>query len=208
MDPVNPWLDPADVRRLADRLLRPAIGPTLQHVADPGFGDHFEGFAPAASAAPPPRDPVQRRPTPPPAPPAPLAPPPPAGPRAVAARGPFLDRILRFRSWMISQFATRGLFLLDRDGAVIFDDGSHGELHFLARSLAQSSRRPAGGAGNLHVKVGAEAILEVIPVDSPYGWLVLGTVVPKALSPAAVSAIINALRQVASPPAAPTSSRQ
>ena len=51
MDPVNPWLDPADVRRLADRLLRPAIGPTLQHVADPGFGDHFEGFAPAASAA-------------------------------------------------------------------------------------------------------------------------------------------------------------
>lgn len=205
MDPVNPWLDPADVRRLADRLLRPAIGPTLQRVADPGFGDHFEGFAAATPAVPPHQDPVQRQPAPshP-----PLAPPAPAEPRAVAARGPFLDRILRFRSWMMSQFATRGLFILDRDGAVIFDDGSHGKLHFLARSLAQSSRRPASGAGNVHVKVGAEAILEVIPVDSPYGWLVLGTVVPNALSPAAVSAIINALHQVASPPAAPASSRQ
>ena len=93
-----------------------------------------------------------------------------------------------------------GIFILDREGAVIFDESSHGRLHFLARSLALASRRPGALAGNVHVKIGAGATLEVIPVDTTYGCLVLGAVVPEALDPPAVLAVMEALSLVAAPP--------
>lgn len=200
MDPVNPWLDPVEVRRLADRLMRPVREPSVS-VADAGFDEGFVGYA-AASI---------------PLPPAPSAPPPQARevaavPVAVSvgtpvapgnpfiARGPFLDRITRFRDWMRHNFAATGIFILDREGAVIFDESNHGRLHFLARSLAQASRRPGASAGNVHVKIGAGATLEVIPVETAYGSLVLGAVVAESLAPASVMAVIEALSQVASPP--------
>lgn len=218
MDPVNPWLDPVEVRRLAERLIRPVREASLT-VADAGFDDAFVGYAggkPPANPAPAPppaaapflparvvaapeeppplpeRPPVQ---TPPPAPPAPE----PAVNTSV--RGPFLDRIQRFRDWMHHHFAATGIFILDREGAVIFDESNHGRLHFLARSLALASRRPGSTTSNVHVKIGAAATLEVIPVDTAYGTLVLGAVVPEALQPNAVSAVMEALSQVAAPPA-------
>ena len=52
----------------------------------------------------------------------------------------------------------------------------------------------------LDVKIGAGATLEVIPVETTYGCLVLGAVVPEALPPAAVSAVMEALMLVATPP--------
>jgi hypothetical protein len=52
----------------------------------------------------------------------------------------------------------------------------------------------------VHVKIGAGATLEVIPVETAYGSLVLGAVVPEALDPPAVLAVMEALAQVASPP--------
>lgn len=119
-----------------------------------------------------------------------------------SARGPFLERIQRFRAWTCQQFGATGIFILDREGSVIFDEGSHGRLHFLARSLALASRRQGGSAGNVHVKIGVGATLEVIPIDTAYGCLVLGAVVPDALPPAAVTAVKEALSQVATPPAA------
>lgn len=215
MDPINPWLDPVEVRRLADRLMRPMRDPGVT-VTDAGFDEGFVGYASEASArhAPiavavparvvgPPIDeappPVQ----------APVA----AQPQSVqhrpaevveqtiesSARGPFLDRIRRFRDWMRHHFSATGIFILDREGAVIFDESNHGRLHFLARSLALASRRPGSSAGNVHVKVGAAATLEVIPVETPYGCLVLGAVVPEALDPSAVAAVMEALGQVAAP---------
>jgi hypothetical protein len=57
--------------------------------------------------------------------------------------------------------------------------------------------------GNVHVKVGAAATLEVIPVDTPYGCLVLGAVVPCPLEPDAINEVMKALRIVASPPGSP-----
>ena len=102
---------------------------------------------------------------------------------------------------MHQHFAASGLFILDREGAVIFDESSHGRLHFLARSLALASRRQGSSAGNVHVKIGAGATLEVIPVDTAYGCLVLGAVVPEPLQPAAVTAVMKALAEVAAPPA-------
>jgi hypothetical protein len=73
-------------------------------------------------------------------------------------------------------------------------------LHFLARSLALASRRPGTSAGNVHVKIGAGATLEVIPVDTASGCLVLGAVVAESLPPAAVAAVMAALAEVAAPP--------
>ncbi|MES2659338.1 MAG: hypothetical protein V4689_12030 [Verrucomicrobiota bacterium] len=201
MDPIYPWLDPIEVRRLADRLMLPNREPEVS-VTDAGFDDGFVGYASEQVAAPP---------TPPPLPPPvrevvhappleqPPAPPPQESP--TSARGPFLERIQRFRDWMRHHFSATGIFILDREGAVIFDESSHGRLHFLARSLALASRRPGATAGNVHVKIGAGATLEVIPVETAYGCLVLGAVVPESLAPPSVVAVMEALSQVASPPA-------
>lgn len=214
MDPVNPWLDPVEVRRLAERLIRPVRDNALT-VADAGFDDAFVGYAGGkpspAPAAPPfiparvvePSDEPPPLPERPPVPPPAASPPPPAPEPAVttSVRGPFLDRIQRFRDWMHHHFSATGIFILDREGAVIFDESNHGRLHFLARSLALASRRPGSSSSNVHVKIGAAATLEVIPVDTAYGTLVLGAVVPESLQPNAVSAVMEALSQVAAPPA-------
>lgn len=199
MDPIYPWLDPIEVRRLAERLMKPNHEPTVS-VTDAGFDDGFVGYATeptAASPLPSPPPPIREIA---PAPPLEQAPSAPAEYPA-SARGPFLERIQRFRDWMRHQFSATGIFILDREGTVIFDESSHGRLHFLARSLALASRRPGATGGNVHVKIGAGATLEVVPVDTAYGCLVLGAVVPEALAPQAVAAVMDALAQVASPPA-------
>jgi hypothetical protein len=59
---------------------------------------------------------------------------------------------------------------------------------------------PKTSTGNVHVKIGAGATLEVIPVETAYGCLVLGVVVPESLTPASVNAVMEALARVASPP--------
>lgn len=228
MDPIYPWLDPIEVRRLADRLMRPERQSAVT-VPDAGFDEGFVGFtgaqqafvaAPQPQVVPPPLPPhvpvceeaapvfvAAPAPVPEPEPepvPAPAPSPPPASvveESATSARGPFLDRITRFRDWMRHNFSATGIFILDRDGAVIFDESSHGRLHFLARSLALASRKPGSSGGNVHVKIGAGATLEVIPVETAYGCLVLGAVVPDSLSPTSVAAVMEALAQVASPPA-------
>ena len=102
---------------------------------------------------------------------------------------------------MAREFSASGLFILDREGAVNFDESGQTRLYFLARSLALASRRPGTSAANVHVKIGAGTTLEVIPVETAYGCLVLGAVVPEALPPAAVSAVMAALAQVAAPQA-------
>ena len=198
MDPVNPWLDADEVRRMAARLMKPA-GDAPVNVADAGFDEDFVGFAGERPASPapvltpsppsPPAEPVKQ--------PAPAAEEPPPS----TARGPFLERIRRFRDWMSREFSASGLFILDREGAVIFDESGQTRLYFLARSLALASRRPGTSAANVHVKIGAGTTLEVIPVETAYGCLVLGAVVPEALPPAAVGAVMAALAQVAAPPA-------
>lgn len=195
MDPIYPWLDPIEVRRLAERLMRPDRAPAVT-IADAGFDEAFIGFASEEPAA---QHPI-------PEPPSVPEPPPETTPEQKSpplstARGSFLDRINHFRDWLREEFSATGTFILDREGVVIFDESSHGRLHFLARSLALASRRPGAPSGNVHVKIGAGATLEVIPVDTAYGCLVLGAVVPEALSPASVSAVMEALARVAAPPA-------
>lgn len=190
MDPINAWLDPIEVRRLADRLMQPDRAPAAT-VPDTGFGGTFQGFAaePAAKAPLPPNPPLETTPCEEPLP----------APSAAAAQAPFADHIQPFRDWLRQEFSATGIFILDREGVVLFDEGSHGRLHFLARSLALESRRPGPPTGNVRVKIAAGATLEVIPVGTAYGFFVLGAVVPEALSPASVTAVMEALAGVVTP---------
>jgi hypothetical protein len=229
MDPLNPWLDADEVRRMALRLIKP-VGESTANIADAGFGETFIGFAPPDAATalrrqdspapapanrdnPPMADPAV---TPASAPPSLAAPMPaarmdgPVSPKdakdskvqpssSAIARGHFLERIRRFRDWLEKEFSAAGVFILDREGSVIFDESELGRLHFLARSLALASRRPGTSAANVHVKIGAGTTLEVIPVETAYGCMVLGAVVPEALTPASVGDVMEALVQVAAP---------
>jgi hypothetical protein len=78
---------------------------------------------------------------------------------------------------------------------VIFDESDHGRLHFMARNLAIASP----GSGNIHVKIGPAAILEVIPCQTPYGRIVLGALVPDSLPSDHIRTITEVLIQTASP---------
>ncbi len=209
MNPLNSWLDADEVRRLANRLMKPVRNPAMT-LSDIGFDEQFIGFAESSPARPNiPADPntgepelptpVAKSPTPPPL-PQPQPPVPSAGSLMDAARGPFLNRIQRFRDWMRQNFSATGVFLLDREGSVIFDESDHGRLHFLARSLAHASSRENAPTRNVHVKIGAGATLEVIPVETAYGRIILGAVVPQPLGTQAITAIDDALKQVATPP--------
>lgn len=217
MDPINPWVDANEVRRLAERLLTPSSQPDPT-IRDAGFDAGFIGFATERAAySPPAFTPPPLSPPPPPA-PRPAVPevmvsaPPPPAPAALPSpfeavveprttvRGPFLDRITRFRDWFVSEFAATGIFILDREGSVIFDESGNGRLHSLARNLALASRKPGSPPANVHLKIGTRATLEVIPVETAYGYLVLGAIVPETLPPAAIAEVMDALVKAASPP--------
>lgn len=203
MDPVNPWLDPAEVRHLAEQLLRP-VAPARLAAADPGFDSSFVGFTSAVAEKPAAVheepaavSPAEMAPVPVEIPaPAPSAPPEAPQPPPVApSRTRFLERIQIFRDWLAKNFGAKDIFILDREGKVIFDESGHGRLHFMARNLAVASR----GSGNIHVKIGPSAILEVIPCETPYGRIVLGSLVPEALPASHVQTITEVLIQTASP---------
>lgn len=229
MDPVEPWIDADAVRRLARNLAAPPrrTAPT-DAPDDAGFGPGFEGFietqAPATaepSPAPAPSATPANPATPPPLPPsatrAPVEksePEPEARPFLAAAPSkpatpppaadgetrPLVSRLERFRQWLTEQLDASGAFILERDGEPVLDDPKFAKLHFLARSLAQAYRPVEGKVGNVHVKVGADSYLAVVPVDTPFGRLVLGTVLPRPLEAASVEIVADALKRAASPP--------
>lgn len=278
MDPLNSWIDSAEMRRMAEQLLAAPIEvPTAPD--DAGFGGDFIGFgvnenanthkavvlldevapklpefapitsqdhtSPHASpftiltpAAEPqletkpepqrvevrPREiseapkfslPVQNQLVPlAPIPvenitPAVTSPPPPLPPPAldvptktnpVKIRGPFLERMARFRDGLHGQFSAKGVFILDKDGQVIYDETDHSRLHFMARSLAMAAKKSSDGPGNVHVKVGSLTTLEVIPIETVFGRMVLGILLDQPLTAEQVSRISVALQQSVAPP--------
>lgn len=198
MDPVNPWLDPLEVRRLAEQLLRP-VPPARLAASDPGFNTSFVGFISTDDAITspeviPPPPVVSSNPTVPgfstPV-PQPVAEPPPA----TTSQALFLQRMQVFRNWLAKNFNATGIFVLDNEGVALFDESVHGRLHFIARNFTLAS----GGSGNVHVKIGPGAILEVIPCETSHGRIVLGALVPDALPASLVLTITEALIQTASP---------
>ncbi len=171
MDPIYTWLDPAAVRQLADQLLQPNRE-AAESPANDGFDDGFIGFDadPAsldiadASAA--------------------FV----TGSPAMEVLS-FAEKVERFSHGLRQKHSATGVFILDREGAVIFTESGHEHLHFLARSMALAPRRAGTSAGNVHVKISVGALLEMIPTDT----LVLGAVVSEPLAAASVSEILAEL---------------
>ena len=176
MNPINLWLDPTEVRRLAEQLMSPSEKPTMT-ATDAGFDSAFIGYA-ASDEEPPVTPPSVQQ----------------------TASEPPHDRFTRFRDWLHQRFSATDIFILDHDGTVIFDESRHGRLHFLARSVALASLRTGNSPRNVHVKIGVEAILEIIPIATADSYLVLGAVVTDSLDPASNVLIRDALFQIASTP--------
>lgn len=213
MDMINPWIDSAEIRRLAESLAKPARKPATHH-EEAGFDDDFEGFTgePAMADAPLHLKPavemtdapfVQTKP---PVEPASVRPQIPAAtqqsvsvdvssPPSAISQAPASDRFQRFGQWMSRQHAATGIFIVDRQATVIFDQGRHDKLHFLAINVARNLQRLEATAAKVHIRMGGGAILEVIPVETPNGYLVLGAVVTQSLDPSAVAEVAAALRQ-------------
>lgn len=121
------------------------------------------------------------------------------------SRGPFLERLKRFSDYVSREFGARAMFLIDNDGQVIMDEVENPKLIQMARTLANASytasRQSAGSAavGNLHVKIGPNMMLEVMPVHSRYGLLILGVIFPAALGSEKVGQLMKLLMEAVDP---------
>lgn len=179
MDPVNPWLDADSVRRMADQLLGPARELPEDAEADSGFGPEFEGFSstgdePAEVEST--EDGKTDEPYP--------------EPETGDGAG---DRLVGFRERMEDRCAAFGVFVLDGEGRPLLEDPLWAQLYFLARSIALSDRPAPGRVGKVHVKVAADTYLDVIPLESPRGSLVIGLVVPEPIASDAAQAVAEEL---------------
>lgn len=131
--------------------------------------------------------------------PAPLLSSPPR-PSTTPVRGPFLERLSRYRDWLQSKVPMHGMFVLDKEGVVIFDDGDHERLYFMARSMALAAKRTPAESGHVQMRVGSTGLLEVIPMETAYGRMILALIVHQALNPAELAHIAQSLQQAVTPP--------
>jgi hypothetical protein len=258
MDPIDSWVDAAEMRRLAESLVAPA--PEMAEAPAITFGQTFVGFEkssvppqaapsrPAVSqkgpapvkehartalagarqraerggiltnpvaAGPPPAQLTAPAPTAP-ATAAPTAtvPQPAPAPARVAAPAPplripaglFLERLKAYGEWLHNAVSAKAFFVADREGELLIDEVSSPKLLQVARTLAQASwaaNRQAGAGpavGSLHVKLGAGSILEVLPVSTQYGPLILGIIVPGLLPAATVQVVASSLQNAVDGP--------
>jgi len=167
MDPINPWIDPSETRRMAERLMLPAREPVVAP-DETGFDDSFVGFSEPPDAA---AEAVSAE-----------------SAEAVnvaeaADRGsaPIIDgestSFAEQRAMLRERFGAVASFMFDPQGALVFNEGEFGMFHFVARELAKmnTSQQP------IRIKVGASSMLEMIPVGSQSGYSWLGVVLPALL---------------------------
>lgn len=207
MDTINPWLDPTEVRQLAEKLIRPVEqSPVISR--DPGFDTSFVGFVdvdePAKVIAPviPALTPVSVTVVPTPTPvasvstsklPSPLSK---LKPVVKIAPTPKITTLLdsRFtslRNHLTEELAAKEIFILDQAGSVIFDESHHGRLHFAARDLVAQSDHPQ----NIRVKFSPTANLELISCETPKGIVILGALFPNSLNSDQIASIRGAITQ-------------
>jgi len=120
-------------------------------------------------------------------------------------RGPFLTRLQRFSAILRRDLNARSMFLIDSEGQVLLDEVENPKLIQVARTLANASYRAtrqstsSAAVGNLHVKIGANATLEVIPVQSRYGLLILGAIFPAPIGAERVRQVADLLYNTVEP---------
>jgi len=167
MDPINPWIDPSETRRMAERLMQPAREP-VSAPDETGFDECFVGFselsevdaeivAPAPVEAVNAWETIEAEPV----------------PDAAEGSSVFSEQ----RAILRERFNAVASFMLDSQGALVFNEGKFGMFHFVARELAKIDAKPQP----LRIKVGATSMLEMIPIGSEGGYCWLGVVLPTLL---------------------------
>ncbi len=189
MDTINSWLDTAEVRRLAERLMNQSHTP-FTPALETAFDKTFVGFeanspeaAPTAQIT---KNPIDLQPL--------------IGSGTIQQSslvdGPLLNQVQSFCEWISERFSAKEIFIIDRNSDVIFDESRNQRFHFVARSMADASRRSGSSTGNVRLKISAEEILEVIPVETIHGFIALGAILPAPLDSESVHHIMRSLFQL------------
>lgn len=200
-DPIEAWVDSAALRRMGELLVRsPRRGHAEGNAQDslPGppeverAGRHLAHARALADRSGVLRPASESRPT------------VPQSTRAPLGPGPLLGRLTAFRDWLHGEVGVQGFFLLEASGEPIVDELSHEGLRQLALRLARSASQAGGlepAAPGLQVQVSPESQLEVIPAETPLGFLILGLVSAHPLSANAAKIVADGLQKAVSPPA-------
>lgn len=120
-------------------------------------------------------------------------------------RGPFLARLQQFSERIHTGLGARGMFLIDDEGQVLLDELDDISLIQAARALANAAHRAnrqtsgAAAIGNLNIKITANMMLQVIPVASRYGLLILGVMFSAPLSAERVEYLARELHDTVEP---------
>lgn len=220
-DSIHAWVDPRELRRMGELLLASPAEETAPLSEDVVYGSEFEGYekssAPADSAPPPQRAQashslaeakrlaeeggllrsVKMEPT-------TVAE---EDPKPRGAGGPFLGRMNSFGDWLRNEVGVNAFFLLERSGELLIDeDGDLNHIQVALGLLHPSPRvgQQEGGAmlESFRVKLSENKQLDVLPVDSYYGRLVLGLVTAKGLVPSTIEIVAQGLQRAIEPPKA------
>ncbi|MBT8038158.1 MAG: hypothetical protein KJO21_11490 [Verrucomicrobiae bacterium] len=105
---------------------------------------------------------------------------------AISGR-PTLSSLQALSAKLRRDWDARAIFVMDHEGEMVMDELENPKLIEVARTLADTANRATGQtvdsgvAGNLHIQIAARATLEIMPVTSRYGRLILGAIFPAPL---------------------------
>lgn len=179
MDPVEAWVDPEEIKRLAKKLTSPAeVTPVAESIPDE-VDEGFEGFASP--------EPVKAD-----------------GDHQVSDESaevssdvvinqedPVYEDFIRLFE---AELYTDGVFLLDRDGDVILENDEFKRFYPIGAAVARSILEDSKRGTHVHLKVSAETYMTILPVESVSGTYVLGMVIPNMLSADDLARVAESVR--------------
>ncbi len=174
MDPIESWVDPQEVKRLAEALMNPVARANAPS-DDATYSKHFVGFAEARDDTQLPanngRAPSQTVP--------------------VGAQGDRSQQLKNFREALPSPIPYKGFFALQSEAQVIYDDGEHQHLYFVARDWIKT--RNSSSHQHVQLRIGSSDFLEMISCQTHDGIVVLAFIVSRALASDELARITRSL---------------
>lgn len=180
MDPIESWVDPQEVKRLAEALMNP-VARTNAPSDDATYSKHFVGFAEA-------RDDKKfiasdgRTPS---------AVPTSSQTTLVGAHGYLSQQLKNFRETLPSPIPYKGFFALHNESQVIYDDGDHQHLHFVARDWIKTLN--SSSHQHVQLRIGSSDFLEMISFQTHDGVIALAFIVSRALASDELARITRSL---------------
>ena len=118
-------------------------------------------------------------------------------PPAPSGEDPILARVTQFGKWLKGPVGARNFFVSNTEGKILIDEVGNSKLLQVARSLAGASGVREGSTASLHVRIGVDSILEVVPTPSQFGILILGLIVEHPLPEEVIREVRLGLEEVA-----------